>query len=87
MEMDELQSRIEEALNQLPEKRRQIFEMSRYEGKKYAEIAEELDISVKTVETQMSRTLKLLREALGPYLLYMVVTDLIMFLMSCKGKL
>ena len=68
LELDELQAEIEQALNKLPEKCRRIFEMSRYEDKKYSEIAEELDISIKTVETQMSCALKVMRESLGKYL-------------------
>lgn len=47
-----------EALNALPEKCRTIFKMSRFEGKKYKEIAFELSISVKTVEANISKALK-----------------------------
>jgi len=53
MEVLELEDRIAAAIESLPEKCREIFELSRFEGKKYAEIAEELNISVKTVENQM----------------------------------
>jgi RNA polymerase sigma-70 factor (ECF subfamily) len=42
--------------------------MNRFDGLKYAEIAEKLGISVKTVETQMSKALKILREKLIDYL-------------------
>ncbi len=87
MEMDELQEKINEALDQLPEKRRQIFELSRFEGKKYHEIAEELDISIKTVETQMSRALKVMRKALGSYLVYLIIFSWIMLLEACQGKI
>ncbi len=87
MEMDELQKKIESALCQLPEKRRQIFEMSRFEGKKYHEIADELDISIKTVETQMSRTLKVMRDILGSYLTYLIIISLIMVIEGCRGKI
>ena len=68
LELDELQSMIDAALDQLPEKCRQIFEMSRYDGMKYTEIADELGISIKTVETQMSRALKVMRRELRHYL-------------------
>ena len=47
---------------------RAIFELSRYEGLKYAEIARQLNVSVNTVETQMSRALKKLRIKLAGYL-------------------
>lgn len=86
MEMDELQEKLEEALDQLPEKRRQIFELSRFEGKKYHEIAEELNISVKTVETQMGRSLKVLREVLRSYLMYLIVIS-ILIMEACRGKM
>ena len=86
LEMDELQGKVNEALAQLPEKRRQIFELSRFEEKKYHEIAEELDISIKTVETQMSRALKVMREVLGSYIMYAIVASLIFLITSCRGK-
>ncbi|MEP1095056.1 MAG: RNA polymerase sigma-70 factor [Cyclobacteriaceae bacterium] len=87
IEMDELQEKIESALAQLPEKRRQIFEMSRFEEKKYHEIAKELDISIKTVETQMSRALKVMREVLGSYLMYLIIFSLIMLIEGCRGEI
>jgi RNA polymerase sigma-70 factor (ECF subfamily) len=68
MESMELEEKIGEAIRSLPEKCRQIFELNRFEGFKYAEIAEQLGISVKTVENQMSKALKLLREKLIHYL-------------------
>ncbi|SMD36767.1 RNA polymerase sigma-70 factor, ECF subfamily [Reichenbachiella faecimaris] len=68
LELDELQKEIDAALDQLPEKCRQIFEMSRFEEKKYKEIAEELGLSIKTVENQMGRALKVMRTALSRYL-------------------
>lgn len=59
---------IESAVNELPDQMRRIFELSRYEGLKYAEIASALNLSVKTVETQMSRALVKLRQKLSHYL-------------------
>jgi len=61
LEYKELEQQIEGALNHLPERRQQIFHMNRMEGKKYNEIALELHISVKTVEAEVSKTLKVLR--------------------------
>lgn len=52
------------AISQLPEKTRAVFLLSRQQGLTYKEIAEEMGISPKTVENQMSRALRLLREAL-----------------------
>jgi len=68
LEEQELEQRIYDALHSLPEKCREIFMLNRFEGLKYAEIAEKLGISVKTVETQMSKALKILREKLIDYL-------------------
>ena len=68
MELDELQEEIEAGLAQLPEKCRRIFEMSRFEEKKYKEIADELGLSIKTVENQMGRALKVMRTALSRHL-------------------
>lgn len=64
----ELQKRIDDALNELPPQCQRVFRMSREEGLKYHEIAEELEISKKTVEVHMGKALKLLRTALKDYL-------------------
>ena len=61
----ELQAKIDKALNELPEQCRTIFQMSRFEELKYREIAEQLNLSVKTVENQMGKALKVLREKLA----------------------
>ena len=61
LEYKELEQQIEEALSLLPERRQKIFQMNRMEGKKYNEIAEELHISVKTVEAEISKVLRELR--------------------------
>jgi RNA polymerase sigma-70 factor (ECF subfamily) len=64
----ELEERIFKALNKLPEQCRLVFKLSRFEELKYAEIAEQLNISVKTVENQMGKALKIMREQLKDYL-------------------
>jgi len=64
----ELQVRIDQALNDLPEQCRTIFQMSRFEQLKYQEIADRLQLSVKTVENQMGKALRILREKLSDYL-------------------
>jgi RNA polymerase sigma-70 factor (ECF subfamily) len=66
--LSDLERQIRAALESLPEKCRQVFEMSRFEDKKYKEIALELDISEKTVEAHMSKALKTLKEQLKEYL-------------------
>lgn len=63
---EETKQRIELALKALPKKRREVFLLSRREGLKNKEIAEMLAISIKTVETHMSLSLKYLREILRP---------------------
>lgn len=60
----ELIERVEKCISQLPEKRQEIFRLSREQGLKYKEIAEKLNISVKTVEAQMGLALKYLRDEL-----------------------
>jgi RNA polymerase sigma-70 factor (ECF subfamily) len=64
----ELEKRIEVALSYLPEQCRLIFKLSRFEELKYAEIADQLNISVKTVENQMGKALRIMREQLKDYL-------------------
>ena len=57
----ELENKFKDALNELPEQCRTVFQLSRFENLKYKEIAEKLQISVKTVENHMGKALKLLR--------------------------
>ncbi len=65
----ELSGRIKDALDKLPEKCRIVFVMSRYEELSYKEIALQLEISVKTVENQIGKALRILRGELKDYLL------------------
>lgn len=65
---DELDSALKEAVASMGERTREIFELSRTHGLKYAEIAETMKISIKTVEAHMGRALQLLRERLAPWL-------------------
>jgi RNA polymerase sigma-70 factor (ECF subfamily) len=62
--MEELRSKLYQAINSLPEKSRRIFRMSRFEEKKNKEIAREMDISLKAVEKHITKALKYLREYL-----------------------
>lgn len=62
-----LAEKIEAYINELPPKRKEIFMLSREQGLKYREIADQLGISVKTVEAQMGQALKDLREKLRDY--------------------
>ncbi|PWK27663.1 RNA polymerase sigma-70 factor (ECF subfamily) [Arcicella aurantiaca] len=64
MEFEELSEKINETINGLPTQCRNIFLLNRFENKKYKDIAEELNISVKAVEAQVSKALSILRKAL-----------------------
>jgi RNA polymerase sigma-70 factor (ECF subfamily) len=70
---DELTQMVDRALLELPEKRREIFELSRFEGLKYHEIAERLDLSIKTVETQMARSLEFMRKYLKEFITVIIL--------------
>ena len=68
VELRELQQKIQTALSELPEQCRTIFHLSRNEELKYSNIADKLGISMKTVEYQMGKALKLLRSKLADFL-------------------
>jgi RNA polymerase sigma-70 factor (ECF subfamily) len=67
-ELKELEARLQVALSQLPDQCRAIFQLSRIGGLKYREIAEQLGISIKTVEANICRALKHLRDELNDLL-------------------
>lgn len=71
---EEIRKAIDVSINRLPERCRQIFVMSKIEEKSNQEIANELGISIKTVETQMRIALAKLRKDLG-WLYYMIFLD------------
>ena len=76
-----LKQKIDAAIAALPEKRQEIFRLAREDGLKYREIADQLKLSVKTVETQMTLALKQLRESLKEF------KNLVMFfLFTVRGK-
>lgn len=66
--MGELKATLQQALDELPEQCRIIFLLSRYGELRYREIAGQLGLSIKTVETQISKALKLLRQKLADHL-------------------
>jgi RNA polymerase sigma-70 factor (ECF subfamily) len=78
----ELEAKVQDALNELPEQCRTIFQMSRFEELKYREIADELGISVKTVENQMGKALKILREKLADFLPMIILFPHLLNLLS-----
>ncbi len=69
----ELETKIYEAMEKLPQQCRLIFKLSRFEELKYSEIADQLNLSVKTVENQMGKALKIMREQLKDYLPLLIV--------------
>jgi len=73
----DLVKRIEKSIDSLPPKRKEIFRLSREQGMKYKEIAETLQISVKTVEAQMGLALKHLREELKDFSNHLITMLLI----------
>lgn len=73
MIVSELDQKIRTAIDQLPMERKKVFILSRYDGLKYKEIADKLNISVSTVENQMVKALKFLREELKDYLPWIII--------------
>jgi len=74
---NELEVRIQAAVQKLPEQCRLIFKLSRFEELKYAEIATQLNLSIKTVENQMGKALRMMREELKDYmpLILLILAD------------
>lgn len=66
--VNELENALQNGIDEMPEGCRNIFILSRYEDLSYKEIAETLDISIKTVEGQMSKALRILRKHLMDFL-------------------
>ena len=77
----EIVADIEEAIENLPDKCKEIFKLSRFEDLSYDEIATKQNISINTVRTQMSRALEKLRESLSKYF------PVVIFLMYCVYNL
>lgn len=67
MEFKELEDYLHEVIERLPEKCRLVFVLNRFEELSYKEVAKKMDISVKTVENQMSKALRILRDEMVNY--------------------
>lgn len=78
--LSELENLFNESLNKLPERCREVFELSRLQGLKNREIAEKLNLSEKTVENQMTKALHVLREELKDYLPLLALFEVFHFL-------
>ncbi len=79
-EYEELQREVVRLIGELPEKRREIFELSRNEGLSYRQIAQQLDISENTVDTQIRKALAFLKEQLKKRM------SLLLFFLSFRRK-
>ena len=73
---NEIQENVQRAIATLPDQCRHVFELNRFEELKYREIAEHLGISIKTVENQMGKALKILRGELVDFLMVLVASVL-----------
>jgi RNA polymerase sigma-70 factor (ECF subfamily) len=74
-----LQNRITQAIELLPDKCKLTFQLSRFENMSYKEIAETMNVSVKTVENQMGKALSVLRTHLSPYMKDMMIATILFF--------
>ena len=72
IKMKQLEEHLQKALNDLPQQCRTIFQMSRFDEMRYREIDNELGISIKTVENQMGKALRLMRLKLVEFLPVMI---------------
>ena len=79
LKLREVETHLAKALNKLPEKCRAIFHLSRFEELKYQEIATQLDISIKTVETHMGKALRILRKEMKEFLPFIALMLFNMF--------
>ena len=76
---DTIQKQIEKTVEQFPVQCRDIFRKSRYEGMTHQKIAEDLNISIRTVETQIYRALKILKKTLSQMLMFLLVSMIVSF--------
>jgi len=70
---EQIRHAIATAIEELPPRSKMTYKLHRYDGLTYGEIAEVMEVSVKTVESQMTRTLKILRERLSYLLPYLLI--------------
>ncbi len=77
LEQTELEHEIYKAIDELPEQCQRIFKLNRFDGFTNQEIADQLGISKRTVETQISKALKSLRVKIGPSLTKLLIIFLL----------
>ena len=73
LEYNELTNKLDEIINTLPKRQKEVYLLHKVEALKYNEIAERLNISVNTIENHMSRALKTIREKLDNYSLIAIL--------------
>jgi RNA polymerase sigma-70 factor, ECF subfamily len=73
LEYNELTAKLDKIINELPQRQKEVYLLHKVEGLKYNVIAEQLHISVNTIENHMSRALKTIREKLGDYSLLAIL--------------
>lgn len=73
LEYNELTAKLDMIINELPQRQKEVYLLHKVEGLKYNVIAEQLHISVNTIENHMSRALKTIREKLGDYSLFAIL--------------
>lgn len=78
IQLKEMEAEVRKAIDHLPVKCRAVFLMCREQEMTYKEVAEAMNISVKTVENQMGKALKTLREKLAPYMDYLPIWVILM---------
>ena len=78
--LSELESLFNKSLEKLPERCREVFELSRFHGLKNREIAAKLNLSEKTIENQVTKALHILKEELKDYLPLLALFDFFHFL-------
>ena len=78
--LSELETLFNKSLNKLPERCREVFELSRFHGLKNREIAAKLNLSEKTVENQVTKALHILKEELKDYLPLLALFEFFHFL-------
>jgi RNA polymerase sigma-70 factor (ECF subfamily) len=68
----DLQKHIQQALNKIPGQYREAFELNRFEGLKYKEIAEKLQVSERTIEVRISKAIELLRKSMKDFFHFII---------------
>ena len=83
LEAADLQKIVATAVDALPERCRQVFALSRFEDLSHKEIAERLNISVKTIENQMTKALRIIRSVLAQHGVKVVLIGILFLLGAC----